>query len=491
LMDRAAGEADSYCLANRQAIHEYEHGRIPYHGRLRLLAAALGVSFAEALAAAEAQRAHRQIARAAGSILRDAADTGGPPDPAAGVGSPGANRRPPGALSAARVVIATLPDSEHAWLAGGNDATPTARPTWGTGHEERLPLETEIRRPGDNEHMNRRQLLVDLGVLGLAAPLAGVEAVRQGLTAAVAGDRHAADLDEWDRIVHEYAHFRYVTPTDRLLRDLMADLSVLQVRLGGTDGTMQRGLARAGAQLGAICAMAWADAGEPRRADRWWRTARQLADGSGDIEARTWVRGWEVTNGLYAQRPVPVILERATEATSIAGPLASTGSAHLYGGLAQTLAVAGRPAEALAALGRVTDVTERVPARVVGDEGSMFGWPEVRLRHTESYVHTWLGDTCRAYAAQEAALQIYPESLARDRATMLLHRVTCMIRDGDVGGGLAYATRVLDSLPAQHHTESVYAIGRAAIRVVPAQERGRPEAAELRARLAFSPAEEE
>ena len=43
LMDRAAGEADSYCLANRQAIHEYEHGRIPYHGRLRLLAAALGV----------------------------------------------------------------------------------------------------------------------------------------------------------------------------------------------------------------------------------------------------------------------------------------------------------------------------------------------------------------------------------------------------------------------------------------------------------------
>ena len=66
-----------------------------------------------------------------------------------------------------------------------------------------------------------------------------------------------------------------------------------------------------------------------------------------------------------------------------------------------------------------------------------------------------------------------------------------MIRDGDVGGGLAYAGRVLDGLPAQHHTESVYAIGRAAMRVVPAGERGRPEAAELRARLAFSPPGEE
>jgi tetratricopeptide (TPR) repeat protein len=339
--------------------------------------------------------------------------------------------------------------------------------------------------------MNRRELLVDFAVLGLAASLAGVEAVRQGLTAAVAGDRHAAAVDEWDRIVHEYARAYDVTPIDRLLRDLTADLSVLQVRLGETDGILQRGLARAGGHLAAISAVAWADAGETARAARWWRTARQLADASGDLEARTWVGGWEVVNGLYEQRAVPAILDRAAEATSIAGPLASAGSAHLYAGLAQTLAVAGRPGEALAALGRAADVTDQLPARVVPDDGSMLGWHEVRLRHTESYVHTWLGDTGRAYAAQEAALQIYPESLARDRAMMLLHRVACMIRDGDVGGGLAYAGQVLDSLPVQHHTESVYAIGRAAMRVLPAQERGRPEAAELRARLALSSAEEE
>jgi transcriptional regulator with XRE-family HTH domain len=347
------------------------------------------------------------------------------------------------------------------------------------------------RRPGDNGDMNRRELLVDFAVLGLAASLAGVEAVRQGLTAAVAGDRHAAAVDEWDRIVHEYARAYDVTPIDRLLRDLTADLSVLQVRLGETDGTLQRGLARAGGQLAAISAVAWADAGETARAARWWRTARQLTDASGDLEGRTWVRGWEVVNGPYEQRAIPAILDRAAEATSIAGPLASAGSAHLYAGLAQTLAVAGRPGEALAALGRVAEVTEQLPARVVADGGSMLGWHEVRLRHTESYVHTWLGDTHRAYAAQEAALRIYPESLARDRAMLLLHRVACMIRDGDVGGGLAYAGRVLDSLPVQHHTESVYGIGRAAIRVLPAQERGRPEVAELRARLAFSPAEEE
>jgi transcriptional regulator with XRE-family HTH domain len=394
LMDRAAEEADSYCLANRQAIHEYEHGRIPYNGRLRLLAAALGVSFAEALAAAERQRAHRQIARAAGSILGDAADGGGPADPATtGVSSPGANRRPPGAPSPARVVIATFPDSEHAWLAGGTDPTSTARPTWGTGHEEGLILQAAARQPGDNEKVNRRQLLIDLAVLGLAAPLMGGEAVRQGLAAAVAGGRHAVAIDEWDRIVHEYARLYCVTPTDRLLRDLIGDLSVLQPFLEGSDGAAQRGLARVGAHLAAISAVAWADVGESAYAGRWWRTARQLADHSGDLQARTWVRGREVVNGLYEQRPVSTILDRAAEAASIAGPLASVGSAFLYCGLAQTLAVAGREDEALAALRRVAEVSEHLPASVVADEGSMFGWPEVRLPHTESYVHTSLGNT--------------------------------------------------------------------------------------------------
>lgn len=336
--------------------------------------------------------------------------------------------------------------------------------------------------------MNRRQVLVDLGMLGLAAPLAGVEAVRQGLAAAFAGDEHAVDVDEWDEIAHEYARAFFDTSTDRLLRDLTADLSVLQLRLEGTDDTMKRSLARIGGQLAAISAVAWASAGEARQARRWWRTARQLADRSGDTEARAWVRGWEVTNGLYEQRSVSAILDQAAEAISIAGPVACAGTAGLYAGLAQTLAVAGRADEALAALEQVADVTDQLPAQVVAAEDSMFGWPEVRLRHTESYVYTWLGDTSRAYAAQESALRIYPESLAHGRAAMLLHRAACLIRDGDVGGGLAYAGHVLDSLPAEHHTELLYAIGRAAARFVPMQERSRPEAVELRARLAFPPA---
>src|SRR5215467_3919900 len=75
LMQKAAKEAGaSYCLATRQTVSEYEHGRIPYPHTLRLLAVALEVPFAEARAAAQCQRAQREMLRAAGSILEHAAE---------------------------------------------------------------------------------------------------------------------------------------------------------------------------------------------------------------------------------------------------------------------------------------------------------------------------------------------------------------------------------------------------------------------------------
>jgi tetratricopeptide (TPR) repeat protein len=201
--------------------------------------------------------------------------------------------------------------------------------------------------------------------------------------------------------------------------------------------------------------MAWASVGETRHARRWWRTARQAADASGDAQTRVWVRGWEVANGLYEQRPMSVILERASESTTIAVRMVCAGAAGLYAGTAQTLAAAGRADEAVAALRRVAELTDQLPACVVADEDSMFGWPEVRLRHTESYVYTALGDTMQAYTAQKRALELYPASLARERAAMLLHRATCMVHEGDVGGGLDYAAQVLEDLPAEHRTELV------------------------------------
>jgi hypothetical protein len=155
----------------------------------------------------------------------------------------------------------------------------------------------------------------------------------------------------------------------------------------------------------------------------------------------------------------------------------------MYAGLAQTFAVVGGRDQAITALRKVEALTDQMPSQSAGVEDSMFGWPEVRLRHTESFVYSWLGDTSRAYKAQDQALRLYPSNLIRERAAMLFHRAACMIQDRDIAGGLRYANDVLDGLPAEHHTELVYAIGRTAIRVVAEAERDRRDVAALKERL--------
>ena len=195
------------------------------------------------------------------------------------------------------------------------------------------------------------------------------------------------------------------------------------------------------------------------------------------------VRGWEVTSGIYEQRPVPVILNRAAEAVAVGGNTVSAGSAQLYCGLAQTLAVAGRRTDALSALRRADEIIERLPRDVIADEASVFGWPERKSRHIESYIYTALGDTAAAYQAIDRALTLMPVPFVRGRAQVLLHRATSMVRDGDIAGGLGYATDALDGLPSQHRTERVHAIGRQTLAALPAAERGRAEATELAARL--------
>jgi hypothetical protein len=239
--------------------------------------------------------------------------------------------------------------------------------------------------------------------------------------------------------------------------------------------------------MAAIAAMAWASLGESRLARSWWRTARRASDASADVSTQLWVRGWEVANGLYERRPVSVVLDRAAEAVALDRDVICPGAAGLYAGMAQTLATAGRTQEAMRALGHVGDLTERLPAGVIADDGSMLGWPEVRLRHTESYVYTQLGEVRRAFVAQDRALALYPASLVRERAAMLQHRATCMIRDGDMGGGLSYSVDVLDELPGEHRTSLVYAMAHRVLEAVPVAERGRPEAVELAERLDLAP----
>jgi hypothetical protein len=111
----------------------------------------------------------------------------------------------------------------------------------------------------------------------------------------------------------------------------------------------------------------------------------------------------------------------------------------------------------------------------------MSGWPEYRMRHTDSYVHSHLGETALAYDAQDRADLLYPPELAREHAQVELHRARCLILDGHIGDGLGHALRMLVELPEQFHNQSVYEIGGHVLTAVPPSERGRTAVADLRA----------
>ena len=97
---------------------------------------------------------------------------------------------------------------------------------------------------------------------------------------------------------------------------------------------------------------------------------------------------------------------------------------------------------------------ERLPANVLGDTTSMFGWSEYRLRHTEANVYTHIDDR-GAVAAYERALRLYPMTLFRERAQVELYRALRMVRSGDQHAGLVAATDAVEALPPAHRISGV------------------------------------
>jgi hypothetical protein len=126
---------------------------------------------------------------------------------------------------------------------------------------------------------------------------------------------------------------------------------------------------------------------------------------------------------------------------------------------------------------------DALPDSVTTSTDSIFGWPEHRLRHTESIVHTGSGTSAQAHLAHDAALALYPPTRLISRCQIKLHRATRLVRDGHIGDGLSYAGASLAVLPAEHRGRLVLTVAEQVLEAVPASETQRPEAAELRDQL--------
>jgi len=333
----------------------------------------------------------------------------------------------------------------------------------------------------EDRDVQRRHFVQGLAALGVAAPLAGAEDLRHDLLGMVGGE--PASLTEWEAITWDYACSYATTPPQDLFADLTADLFVARNQLPRLRHGHKRDLQRVIAQLGVFLAQTMGNLGNTRAGYRWWRFARQTADACGDVHVRVWVRGREVIRSLYEHRPLASILELADEAAAITDtPGIGTGSVLM--GRAQALAVLGRHDEARRAVEQVYAILGRLPTQVVDDTGSMYGWPEYRLRHGESFVFTYLGDH-RAAEAQERALALYPAQLFRERAQVQLHQAMRLVRSGDTASGVDHAHRAVVALPDKQRIEVVLEVARSVVNAVPMGHQQDSGVGELRQLLAL------
>ncbi|MFG1654691.1 multiprotein-bridging factor 1 family protein [Micromonospora sp. NPDC049275] len=329
--------------------------------------------------------------------------------------------------------------------------------------------------------LHRRTMLRAMTALAAApavAPLAGLEALRHGLS-----DAATPGHDEWDQIAADYGHGYYRQPRPALMAHLSADLTVLQHQIAADPGARRPGLLRAAARLSVIVALSLVASGQVVMGRRWWQTAHRIADQSEDTETRVLVRAWDVVNGCYDGRPPSAVVALSDEVLPLLGRQATSAACGLLAGRAQALSLAGRHAEAVATVRQLVDLAPRLPSTIVSDVESLWGWPEHRVRHTESWVYTHAGRLAEAEVAQDLALGLYPASQTRLRAQVQLHQAARLIRGGHIPDGLRHAADTLDALPAHLHNHLLRSVATQVAAAVPTTERSRTAFVELADRV--------
>jgi tetratricopeptide (TPR) repeat protein len=314
-----------------------------------------------------------------------------------------------------------------------------------------------------------------------------MDTLQHDFVLAVAEERADATLDQWQAIVAEYGYSYNQVPPAEVLGRLMMDLLAIQdLTRRRHDSRELSELRRTAAVLAAMMAMTVANLGELRHARRWWRSARQLAEQSADRDTILWVRGREVVLAMYERRPTTEVLGLAADAEQYAPRgTPATAAAELFSGKAQALALAGRRQEAVDTLAFLRDsIFEQLPSSITSDQHSLFGWPEEKLRYTQSFVYSFLGDSGRADEAQNRAVQLYPKSHHRGRAQVELQRALCLVRDGDAEEGARHAHGTMNGLPPEHHIRLVVDLGQRVLDAVPAGDRSGAAVTEYAAYLA-------
>uniref|UniRef100_UPI003F494FF7 hypothetical protein n=1 Tax=Nonomuraea sp. CA-252377 TaxID=3240003 RepID=UPI003F494FF7 len=295
-------------------------------------------------------------------------------------------------------------------------------------------------------------------------------------------------LTGWELACAQHLTAVCTRPAEEAHRNLEPDLTAVLLRaqlLAGTFGpghARTRDIARVVAAMSTLNANVLTRLGEPARAARWWRTAQDMADASGDLNLALGIRSTAAGHMLSAGGSDPTaILKMIHDADAlVARSPASYGAALMELTLAKALSRLGHHDEAITRLERVSDqlASGRLEVTIMPDY-----WANQQLTYATMVIYSAAGAEAESQAAQEQILASnrdyqYP-IIAR------LHAALCTVVCGGVEEGARSAADMLAEVPPTFRTTMIDRAGTMVIRAIPIDRRARPEVRDLRSMLAI------
>jgi tetratricopeptide (TPR) repeat protein len=344
--------------------------------------------------------------------------------------------------------------------------------------------------PSEWDDMERRLFLQLAAGVGIGANTAVDSGAKASQLLNLILGAEPRDIEEWELACADHLHALRTRPPATARQDLIFDLLALRRQLRSVADD-SRDLQRVRAALSTLHANLLTRLGEHGAAIRWWRTAKQAADASGDLELRLGVRATEAGHGLFGQRSPEAVLRLTESAQGIAdeGPT-SGGLAFTLISQAKALSALGRHEEARQALRRCHELSMRTLSAtdIMSSYWMSSGNPmeaRLKLHFAESLVFAFAGDESATGAAVERVIT----SLNGDYQVVpaiKLHDALCIVAGGGIERGVRQAAEIIDGLDRSQRTAMTLEDAHVVLRAVPLDAQRAAPVREFRAVLASS-----
>ncbi|GII80298.1 hypothetical protein Sru01_52800 [Sphaerisporangium rufum] len=326
---------------------------------------------------------------------------------------------------------------------------------------------------GDDE-MERRTALHLLAGLGTLSTFGiATEPLRRLLDTDF--EHPGRDLADWEQACADHLYALRTRPPAQVAADLVIDLAAVRQQTRTAPPAQATELHRITAMLAALHANALTRLADHGAAVRWWDTARQAADTSGDLTVRLLVRAEAAGHGLYGQRDPGTILHMVHSTQQ----LIDKPYPELLITKAKAMSMLGRHDEALATLTTLRRSADHCTADQYGF------WTSNKIDFAESWVYAAAGKESAADTARENVLKS-----ARDYLYLVnvqLHGAMCTVTRGGIDEGVRQAAAAIDTLAPAYRSNHIMETGNLVLRAVPPEQRGRDSVIEFRKLLTTPP----